>query len=155
MYVDGLFVNAELVKAGLARATPHSPDVKYATLFKRLETEATNLAKGLWAMPQIVSVFFDGLKSGEPDEYVEISNFSGKPVTMTGWKLKDEYGHTFTFPNYILDTSKTIRVYTNENYPEWGGFSFKRTSAVWNNDGDTAVLYDNQDKTVSRKHYRG
>ncbi len=60
VYVDGLSVNAELVKAGLARATPYPPDVKYEALFKTLETEAANSSRGLWAMPQVISVFFDG-----------------------------------------------------------------------------------------------
>jgi len=153
VYVDTLFVNAELVKAGMARATPYPPDVKNEALFKKLETEAANSAIGLWAMPQIVSIFYDGLKSREPDEYVEIRNFSSSSVNVTGWKLKDEYGHTFTFPNSVLDTGKTIRVYTNENHPEWGGFSFK-SAAIWNNDGDEAVLYNSQGTLVSRMSYR-
>lgn len=152
VYVDSLFVNAELVKAGMARAPPYPPDVKNEVLFKKLETEAANSAKGLWAMPQILRVFFDGLKSGEPDEYVEITNFSTKPVNMAGWKLKDKAGHTFIFPNYVMDAGKTIRVYTNENHPEWGGFSFK-SSAIWNNSGDEAMLYNSQVILVSRMSY--
>ncbi len=154
VYVDGISVNAEMVKAGMARAAPYPPDVKNEALFKKLETETGSSASGLWAMPQIVSVFFDGLKSRETDEYVEIRNFSGKAADVTGWKLKDRANHSFTFPDYILDTGKTIRVYTNENHPEWGGFSFK-LAAIWNNDGDEAVLYNSQDKPVSRKSYKG
>lgn len=153
VYVDTMFVNAELVKAGMARAAPYPPDVKNEALFKKLETEAANSAIGLWAMPRIVRVFFDGLvPKVESDEYVEISNFSGKPVNMTGWKLKDKESHSFTFPNYVLDAGKTIRVYTNENHPEWGGFSFK-SAAIWNNGGDTAILYNSEGKEVSRKSY--
>lgn len=153
VYVDGLFVNAELVKAGMARATPYPPDVKNEAFFKQLETEAATSAKGLWAI-RIVHIFYDGLvPKVESDEYVEIHNFSGKPVNMTDWKLKDDYGHTFTFPNYVVDAGKTIRVYTNENHPDWGGFSFKSTTGVWNNGGDTAMLYNREGKEVSRKSY--
>ncbi|MDO8637314.1 MAG: lamin tail domain-containing protein, partial [Dehalococcoidia bacterium] len=60
--------------------------------------------------------------------------------------------HSFTFPNSVLEAGKTIRVYTNENHPEWGGFSFK-SSAIWNNDEDEAMLYNSQGILVSRMSY--
>ena len=58
------------------------------------------------------------------------------------------------FPSYILPPGESIRVYTNEYHPEWGGFSFEYGQAIWHNtEPDVAVLYDNQDKEVSRKSY--
>ncbi len=66
----------------------------------------------------------------------------------------DEGYPSFTFPSYILEPGESIRVYTNEIHPEWGGFSFGYGSAVWNNSSpDTAVLYDAQGVEVSRKSY--
>jgi len=106
---------------------------------------------------QITYIFYDGLMpSVESDEYVEITNLGEEPQNLAGWVLKDisEGYPSFTFPSYILAPGKSIRVYTNEYHPEWGGFSFDYGRAIWNNsESDVAVLYDKQGKEVSRKSY--
>mmetsp|Transcript_63968 Transcript_63968/g.152546 ORF Transcript_63968/g.152546 Transcript_63968/m.152546 type:complete len:355 (+) Transcript_63968:96-1160(+) len=45
---DGLFINAELVKQGVAKRYRVAPNVKYDAQFKQLETEAVTTGKGLW-----------------------------------------------------------------------------------------------------------
>jgi micrococcal nuclease len=45
---DGLFVNAELVRAGYARQLTIPPNVAHATLFARLVRAARNARRGLW-----------------------------------------------------------------------------------------------------------
>ena len=49
VYVDGVMTNAELVRLGYARATSYPPDVKHQDTFRRLEAEARNAGRGLWA----------------------------------------------------------------------------------------------------------
>jgi len=60
VYIGDIFVNAELVRLGYARATPYPPDVKYESLFSTLENEAKAAQLGMWAPAllslQIVSV---------------------------------------------------------------------------------------------------
>lgn len=59
VYVGNLFINAELVRLGYARATPYPPDTKYQSLFSSLEQEAKEKLLGIWAplwSLQIVSV---------------------------------------------------------------------------------------------------
>ena len=106
---------------------------------------------------QITHIYYDGLvPSVESDEYVEITNLGDMPQDLAGWVLMDiDEGYpSFTFPSYMLEPGESIRVYTNEIHPEWGGFSFGYGSAVWNNSSpDTAVLYDDQGVEVSRKSY--
>lgn len=46
---DGTFVNAELVRLGFAQAYRYPPNVKYAELFNRLQREAREQRRGLWA----------------------------------------------------------------------------------------------------------
>jgi len=46
---DGVFVNAELVRSGLADAKAYPPDVKYQAYLDALEKEARQTKKGLWA----------------------------------------------------------------------------------------------------------
>ena len=106
---------------------------------------------------QITRIFYDGLvKSVESDEYVEITNLGTGSVDLAGWVLKDisEGYPTFIFPSYVLQPGKSVRVYTNEIHPEYGGFSFGSGKAVWNNtDPDMAALYNAQGQEVSRKSY--
>ncbi len=45
---DFTFVNAELIRQGLARASFQEPDTKYRDLFKRLEAEAKKRRRGVW-----------------------------------------------------------------------------------------------------------
>ncbi len=106
---------------------------------------------------QITYIFYDGLvPQTESDEYVEITNLGEQTQNLAGWELTDisEGYPSFTFPSYILAPGKSIRVYTNEYHPEWGGFSFEYGQAIWNNSSpDVAMLYDDQDLEVSQKRY--
>jgi len=106
---------------------------------------------------KITKIFYDGLEPRtESDEYVEIKNLGSEPVDLEGWVIKDisEGYPSLTFPAYILQPGESIRVYTNEIHPEYGGFSFGSGKAVWNNSSpDTAVLFNAQDQEVSRKSY--
>jgi len=170
VYVDDIFVNAELVKQGLAWAKAYEPDTKYQDTLEKAEVEARQAEIGIWKPPslrpplpvepqnvQITRIFYDGLVPRvESDEYVEITNLGDQPQDLAGCVLRDiSDGYpSFTFPSYILAPGKRIRVYTNEYHPEWGGFSFEYSRAIWNNsEPDVVVLYDNQGKEISRMSY--
>ena len=106
---------------------------------------------------QITKIFYDGLvPRSESDEYIEITNHGSAPVDLKGWVIKDisEGYPSLTFPSYVLQAGKSVRVYTNEIHQEYGGFSFGSGKAVWNNSSpDTAVLYNAQGQEISRKSY--
>lgn len=105
---------------------------------------------------QITDIFYDGqVPRVESDEYVEITNLGVSEVDLTGWVLKDISGNpSFTFPSYILQPGKQLRVYTNEVHSEYGGFTFGYGKAIWNNnDPDTAALFNDQGQEVSRRSY--
>jgi len=168
VYVGDTFINAELVRQGLAWAIPYPPDTKYQDYMEELEMEARQDRIGIWQETQpslliivenvqITHIFYDGLVPRvESDEYVEITNLGDQPQELTGCIVKDiSDGYpSFIFPSYILAPGKSIRIYTNEYHHEWGGFSFEYSQAIWNNnEPDVAVLYDSQGKEVSRKSY--
>lgn len=48
VYLDGRFVNAELVRRGLARTLTIPPNDRFATRLKRLEIAAARSGRGLW-----------------------------------------------------------------------------------------------------------
>jgi len=49
VYVNGLMVNAELVRLGYAQVVTYSPGLKYQCLFLQLQREAREARRGLWA----------------------------------------------------------------------------------------------------------
>ena len=49
IYVGDVFVNAELVRLGLAEAKAHPPDIKYQDYLKEMEAEAKKAGRGMWA----------------------------------------------------------------------------------------------------------
>jgi micrococcal nuclease len=47
-YIGHRFVNAELVRRGLARTLEISPNTQHSALFRRLEQGAARVGRGLW-----------------------------------------------------------------------------------------------------------
>lgn len=103
----------------------------------------------------IVDLRYRGdIKPTEPDEYVELANTSSTPVDMNGWALHDIYGgQTFRWNNFTLRPNARIRVYTNQQRPASGGFSFNSGQAIWNNGGDAAELLDANGAVVATYAY--
>jgi hypothetical protein len=94
--------------------------------------------------------------SQEPDEYVRVRNIGNAPVNLDGWRLRDiTTGFPeFLFPPHSLDPDVEVRVHTDEVHPEFGGFSFERGSAIWNNSTpDTAGLYSPSGQLISTRSY--
>jgi endonuclease YncB( thermonuclease family) len=49
VYIDDIFVNAELVRRGLARVKAYPPDTRYHNYLEEMETEARQAGRGIWA----------------------------------------------------------------------------------------------------------
>ena len=49
VYVDDVFVNAELVRLGYAQSKAYPPDIKYQDLLEEIEAEAREAGSGMWA----------------------------------------------------------------------------------------------------------
>ncbi|MFB2880778.1 lamin tail domain-containing protein [Floridanema aerugineum] len=106
----------------------------------------------------ISKLFYKGeVKRTQSDEYIEISNLGNSPANISGWKITSGGGNPkqfFIFPEgTILESGKSFRVYTNEVHPETGGFSFGSRTAVWNDAGDEAKLFDAAGNNVSTLAY--
>ena len=106
----------------------------------------------------IECILYDGVvPRSEADEYVQIVNSGPAALELKGWKLKDlgSRGPEFIFESsYSIRSGQQIRVYTNQVHDRWGGFSFKRGSAIWSNENsDTAGLFDPSGRLVSQKSY--
>lgn len=49
VYVDDVLVNAELVRQGLAQAKAYPPDIRYQDYLEKMEAEAREAGRGMWA----------------------------------------------------------------------------------------------------------
>jgi hypothetical protein len=73
---------------------------------------------------------------------------------VSGWYLKDSGSHRFLFPAVEMAPDQTCRVYTDEHHPKSCGWSFDlENSAVWNNSGDCASLYNKEGLLVDEFCY--
>jgi micrococcal nuclease len=55
VYVDGIFVNAELVRQGLAWSKAYQPDVKYQDILEEAEAKARQEETGVWQETQQIA----------------------------------------------------------------------------------------------------
>lgn len=96
---------------------------------------------------EITSANFDaaGNDNDNPNgEWVDIRNNESFAVDMTGWRLEDAGpDHTYSFPNgFTLAPGAMVRVFTGPGTDDASNLYWGQNSAVWNNSGDTASLYD-------------
>jgi micrococcal nuclease len=88
------------------------------------------------------------------DEYVVLRNEGAAPVDLTGWSVADAAGKTYTFPSgTTLEPGAELTLRTGagtdgEETVYWG-----RAGAVWNNDGDTVTLSDDDGAVVAERRY--
>jgi len=75
-------------------------------------------------------------------EYVIIENKGTEDVDMTDWTLKDLASHIFYFPSFVLQAGRTVTVHTGHGTNTDTNLYWGRSDYVWNNDHDTAYLYD-------------
>jgi len=89
---------------------------------------------------------------GKP-EVVVVENAGTSTQDLTGWKVSDDgQGHTFNFPNgFVLRPGSSVKLVSGGSGQDTERVIFWKTRTVWNNDGDTARLFDPSGETVSER----
>jgi len=156
LYVDGHFVNYELVRRGFANVYTVPPNVKYEELLRQAQRQAREEEAGLWAsvemLVKITHIEADapGDDNDNPNgEWVEITNQETSALDLRGYTLSDEANHIYAFGPLELPPGATVRLRTgqgqdNEENLYWGFVG----RSVWNNSGDSAYLRDPQGNLV-------
>ena len=81
-------------------------------------------------------------------ETVKITNSGSSFVSLAGWKLTDEGAkHSYSFTGTTLPAAGSVTIASGTAS---GDLKWTSTN-VWNNDGDTAYLYDGSGRLVSQK----
>jgi len=73
---------------------------------------------------------------GKPDDALPISFVnSGLCESIQGIRSspRHEANQLFAFLSYVMEPGDRRGVYTNEDHPEWCGFSYGSGSAIWSN----------------------
>jgi endonuclease YncB( thermonuclease family) len=161
LWVDGMLVNLELVRQGLATAYTEEPNVLHHDAILAAEEEARASGVGLWTASEapirIRSIIYDapGADHENPNgEWVELVNEGPATVDLAGFTLKDGANHIFTFPAVNIGPGLALRVYSGQGKNRaqelyWG----LAGDAVWNNRGDTAYLRDADGLLVDIRTY--
>src|SRR4051794_24334600 len=84
-------------------------------------------------------------------EWVRIKNFCSTKQTIGGWKIHDRGTiHTYRFASGVaIGPGASITLHTGKGSNNASNRYWGLSSAVWNNDGDTASLVNGAGKTVS------
>ena len=162
VYVGNVFVNLAMVKLGYAEAYKYPPDVKYSKLFEEAENEAKAKGLGIWKTSDyknciVISQFHYDAEGNDNynlnAEYVILNNLCTQSINLKGWTIKDEATHIYTFSSFDLGVNSEVTIYTGSGQDTQTELYWKMTGAVWNNDGDTLFLRDNNGNLVLEKIY--
>jgi Lamin Tail Domain len=75
-------------------------------------------------------------------EWIQLHNKCSTSRSLTNAKIKDYVGHTYTFGTYSLGGGKYVKVHTGKGTNTTTDRYQGRAWYVWNNDKDTAYLYN-------------
>jgi micrococcal nuclease len=87
-------------------------------------------------------------------EYVGFRNEGSEPIDLTGWTVEDDAAHSYQFPiGFALEPGGTVRLYTGSGSDTATELYWGSGGAVWNNGGDTILVYDEAGDLVLRRPY--
>jgi len=161
VWVGSTFVNLELVRQGYASAYTEPPNVRYSQELLAAEQEAREAQRGLWVPAgiavEIRTIYYDapGPDPQNPNgEWIELVNAGSTTVDLSGFTLKDEANHIYTFPAVSLRPGRALKVYSGRGTDGpaslfWG----LSGDSIWSNNGDTAFLRDPEGHLVDSYRY--
>lgn len=76
-------------------------------------------------------------------EFIELFNDGLKSINLSGWKIKDASGKTFTFKNQILGSGRYLTL------------PYQTTKITLNNDAETLYLYDTKGVLIDKASFSG
>jgi large subunit ribosomal protein L20 len=89
-------------------------------------------------------------------EYVRLVNNLDEAVELTNWTLQDsESKHIYNFPTFTLAAGAEVQLWTKAGEDDDANLYWNSRGAIWNNDGDTAILFNADGVEVSRYSYEG
>lgn len=139
--LQGEYLNLRIVQEGLASKAWVEPSEK--KLFAQAEQEAMRQGKGLWKSSPYANCI--QMSINPRNESITLKNRC-KTLSLQGWWIKDESRQIYHFTNTSLTT---LTLYTHQGTNTATKVYWNKKEDVWNNDADTAYLFDKENRLVS------
>ena len=155
VFVDGVFVNEELLRLGYAHIQrPLAP--KYRDRLLTAQESAHQEGLGIWVKAAEQNVAIAEVHADAEgndwdnlcDEYIIIENREDIPVDLTGWTVYDEAHHRYLLPTFILQAEATVTLRTCLGKNSQSELFWGSRSPIWNNDGDTIFIRDSEGQLI-------
>ena len=167
VYVGDQMVNARLVGEGLAHVFFIGPNRKHNALLLQSQAAAKQRRVGIWsarARPKDLKI--TNVHLADPDmpdpyaPYVRIANLSNGSIRLSGYRLSNESGQKYLFPDIAINPGYTVIVASTEGkdgIDEKGQMlvHWPTQGSVWDTREDTAFLIDPSGDIVDTFHYKG
>ncbi len=75
-------------------------------------------------------------------EWIQLKNRCGTARWLSDWKINDAAGNQYVFGRFKLAGGKSVKLHTGKGTNTSTDRYWGRSRYVWNNDKDTAYLYD-------------
>ena len=123
----------------------NEPTAEQTQTDPRLETQASSDILSLWVISDAPGNDHQNLNG----EYAVIASNGTEALPIGGWTLCDAARHCFTVPqDSRIPAGQRVTLFTGYGRTDGVRFYMGSGSAVWNNDGDVATLYDSQGQVV-------
>src|SRR3989338_4963999 len=162
-------INVLLVKEGLATVYTVGSNKKYISELEKAQREAREGEGCIWqkssSCKDCIGIAYlnsnaEGNDCTNPnDEYIKFSNSCSVECELTGWTIKDEATHIYTFPEFILQSNSLLTLKSGKGTDTTEALFWDNNGnsgqcpAIWNNDGDTVYLRDKQGSLVLENEY--
>jgi micrococcal nuclease len=91
VYVDNIFVNAELIKAGLAVLYTYPPNVKHSDYFAKLQKQARDKKAGIWSEEVELEDYYLAVKGSKRFHRPDCNSIRDtKPGKLLEFKSREE-----------------------------------------------------------------
>ena len=169
VFADGIFVNSELARQGLALARSVEPDTARSSELAEAQLEAQRERRPIWAPDacgpaspvslEITDVAYDPPGDDGQDlngEWIRIRNTGLDDADLGGWTVRDESSsNRYRFAaGTAIRAGGSIVLHTGcGTDTDTRFFWCKSGSAVWSNTGDTVLLQDTNGSTSAFYSY--
>lgn len=165
--VDGEDLALHLVERGLAHVFVVAPADDEVTDLLAAQAKAREAGIGLWSTNSfkgdlhITSFHANGRGDESKDvnaEYLRVCNVADTALDLSGYRIVDISGHTFTFPAVVVPAGYTFEIRSGRGEHQGDPsrplvIYLQSDIPIWNNDRDRATLLNAEGRVVdSRDH---
>jgi serine/threonine protein kinase len=136
------------------------PRLRSGTTAAPLTTPSTEAAIGEAIEPgaiRLVAIVYNPGGDEADGEYVVIQNRGTASVSLTNWRLENlaSQPQSFIFPPFTLAAGDQANIRTGQGDNSEMNIYWGSETAIWDNAGDTASLYDDAGTLIDRCTYNG